>query len=222
MFNILADLSIFESVEGFISLIITSFISIITIVNPLAVTPAFLSMTRDNSDQERATQVKWASIYMFFILLTFLLLGTYILQFFGISMPGIRIAGGLIILKVGYGMMDPDSNNKKLSAAVRADAIEKQDISFSPLAMPMMAGPGSIAVVIGLGSQVDVIFDYGALILALVMVVLVTFGVLAIAPKAVKYLGASGLTVMTRMMGFLALSIGVQFIISGISRFFQI
>jgi len=222
LFKILTDLSIFESINSFVGLVVTSFISIITIVNPLAVTPAFLSMTRDDTNEEKAQQVKRASIYMFFILLTFLLFGTYILQFFGISMPGIRIAGGLIILKVGYSMMDPDSNNKKLSASVRADAIEKDDISFSPLAMPMMAGPGSIAVVIGLGSQVDIIYDYGALIIALILSVLVTYGVLAVAPKAVKYMGASGLTVMTRMMGFLALAIGVQFIISAISRFFQI
>lgn len=222
MLQILSDLSIFSSVQGMFGLIVASFTTIISVVNPLAATPVFLTLTRNDTDKERFQQAKRSIIYMFFILLVFLFLGTFILQFFGISLPGIRIAGGLIIMRAGYSMMDPSDGGKKLSPAVRADAMEKADISLSPMAMPILAGPGSIAACIGLGSQTTFATDYISLTISLVLVSLVTFSVLSIAPKAVKYMGASGLTVMTRMMGFLALSIGVQFIISGISRYFEI
>lgn len=205
-----------------LSLLIASFTSVFSIANPIAAMPVFLSLTKEDSDELRAQQAKKASYYMFMVLVIFLFAGTYILSFFGISLPGIRIAGGLMIMRAAYSMLSPQESGQKLSKKVRTEAMSKEDISFSPLAMPMLSGPGSIAVVISLASQAHDIVDFLVMTLALLLVALSAYVILRISPWATKYIGSTGMTVMTRMMGFIALAIGVQFIINGISNFFGV
>lgn len=113
-------------------------------------------------------------------------------------------------------MLDPESQGRKLNAADHSEAYRKPDISFSPLAMPILAGPGSIALVLGLASQSDSAIDYFVVALAILLVALASFGLLVISRKITQMMGKTGMTAMTRMMGFIALSIGVQFIINGI------
>ncbi len=159
---------------------------------------------------------------MFSILVVFFLIGTYILSFFGISLAGIRIAGGLIIMRAGYSMLNPQNPGKKLSDEVEEAAREKEDISFSPLALPLLSGPGSIAVVIGMASQARNVMDYAVHIIAILLVIFSAYLILRLAPTLARYIGMTGLNVMTRLMGFIALAISVQFILSGISRYFGI
>lgn len=159
---------------------------------------------------------------MFGVLITFLFVGTYILSFFGISLAGIRIAGGLIIMRAAYSMLNPEKGGRKLTDEDEAAAMEKEDISFSPLALPLLSGPGSIAVVIGFATQAEGIDDYMINAVSVVLVVLLTYIILRLAPISAKYIGPTGLNVMTRLMGFIALAISVQFILSGISRYFGI
>lgn len=210
------------SVMGVGALLIASFTSLVSVVNPMAAMPVFLSLTEDSSDLDRARTARKAAVYMFLVLLIFLLAGTYILSFFGISLPGMRIAGGLIILRSGYSMLNPEKGGKKLSEEDQDAAKEKEDISFSPLAMPLLSGPGSIAVVIGLGSQTQGPIDYLVIAVAVLMTALISYGILRVSPRLVKYIGKTGMSVMTRMMGFIALCIGVQFIINGIAKFYGI
>lgn len=204
------------------ALLFASFSSLFSIVNPLAAMPLYLSLTDRFSEYERNQTAKWASIYMFGVLITFLLIGTFILSFFGISLSGIRIAGGLIIMRAAYSMLNPESSGRKLTDEDEAAAMEKEDISFSPMALPLLSGPGSIAVVIGFATQAEGIADYVINGVSITLVVLVTYGLLRLAPISAKYIGPTGLNVMTRLMGFIALAISVQFILSGISRFFGI
>jgi len=182
--------------------------------------PVFLSLTKLQTEAERFKIAKKASIYMFSILVVFFLIGTYILSFFGISLPGVRIAGGLIIMRAGYSMLNPENPGKKLSDADEEAAKEKEDISFSPLALPLLSGPGSIAVVIGLASQAQNVVDYTINIIAIFLVVLISYIILRLSPTLARYIGTTGLNVMTRLMGFIALAISVQFILSGISKYF--
>lgn len=204
------------------SLMIAAFTSIISVANPLAAMPVFISLTEYNSDQERAVIAKKSSFYMFGILLTFLLLGTYIMSFFGISLPGIRIAGGLIILRAAYAMLNPDHSERKISEEAQEAAKEKEDVSFSPMAMPMLSGPGSIAVVIGLASQSEGVMDLLIMSIAIILVAIISYGVLRLAPFSAKYIGPTGMNAITRMMGFIAMAIGVQFILNGIGKFFGV
>jgi multiple antibiotic resistance protein len=157
---------------------------------------------------------------MFGVLIVFLLIGTFILSFFGISLPGIRIAGGLIIMRAAYSMLNPEKSGRKLTEEDEKAAMEKEDISFSPLALPLLSGPGSIAVVIGFATQAESFFDYLINGISIFLVVVATYGLLRLAPISAKYIGHTGLNVMTRLMGFIALAISVQFILSGIGRYF--
>lgn len=207
---------------GTAALLIASFTSLFSVANPIAAMPVFLSLTEGDTNEEKAITARKASVYMFFVLITFLLAGTYILSFFGISLPGIRIAGGLVIIRAGFSMLNPETGGRKLTDEDREDAKDKEDISFSPLAMPLLSGPGSIAVVIGFGSQATGLVDFIIHGVAVLMTAFLAWGILRVAPALTKYIGKSGMTVITRMMGFIALAIGVQFVINGIAKFFQI
>jgi len=208
------------TILGIAGLLFASFTSLFSVVNPLAAMPLFLSLTDRFSEQERILTANKATLYMLGVLITFLLIGTFILSFFGISLAGIRIAGGLIIMRAAYSMLNPEKGGRKLTEEDEAAALEKEDISFSPLALPLLSGPGSIAVVIGFATQADGITDYVINGIAVVLVVAVTYGILRLAPISAKYIGHTGLNVMTRLMGFIALAISVQFILSGISRYY--
>ena len=224
MFQELLNQSDFLStfLAGTATLFVAAFTSIISVANPLAAIPVFLSLTERNTDTERIHIAQKSSLYMFLVLTIFLLAGTYIMSFFGISLPGIRIAGGLIILRAAYAMLNPSDTERKISEEAEEAAKEKEDISFSPMAMPMLSGPGSIAVVIGLASQSDGIVDLLIVTAAIVLVALLSYGVLRLAPFSARYIGPTGMNAITRMMGFIAMAIGVQFILNGISKFFGI
>ncbi len=200
----------------FFAFLLASFTSLLSIANPFAAMPFFLAMTDGDTDEHRRQQALKASLYTGLILMVFLVGGNYIISFFGISLEGIRIAGGLLIIKMAYSMLDPDSQGRKLNAADHSEAFRKPDISFSPLAMPMLAGPGSIALILGLASQSTAVSDYLTVAFAILLVALTSFGLLLIARKMTQMLGRSGMTALTRMMGFIALTIGVQFIINGV------
>lgn len=203
-------------------LLLASFSSLFSVVNPLATMPIYLSLMEGNADTEKIRIARKACIYMFCVLIIFLLAGTYILSFFGISLPGIQIAGGLVIVRAGFSMLSPDNGGRKLTQKDQEAAREKEDVSFSPLAMPLLSGPGSIAVVIGFGADARGVADFSVHAVAVFLTAILAFMILRIAPKLVKYIGNSGMTVITRMMGFIVLAIGVQFIINGISKFFGI
>lgn len=205
-----------------IALFFASFSSLFSVVNPFAAMPIYISLMEGHTDSEKIRTARKATTYMFFVLITFLLVGTYILSFFGISLPGIQIAGGLVIVRAGFSMLNPENSGRKLTKKDEAAAMEKEDVSFSPLALPMLSGPGSIAVVIGFGSDAQGVTDYLVHGAAVFMTALLAYGILRVAPALVKYIGKTGMTVITRMMGFIALSIGVQFVINGISKFFGI
>lgn len=204
---------------GAASFLFAAFTSIFSVVNPLAAMPVFLSLTEKDTEVQRSRQAKKAAVYMSLVLVVFLFAGTYIMSFFGISLPGIRIAGGLIIMRAAFSMLNPEQPGRKISEEDEEAAKEKADISFSPLAMPLLSGPGSIAVVIGLATQARSLTDYLLITAAILLVALIAYAVLRIAPKATRFIGKSGMSAMTRMMGFIALTISVQFILTGISRF---
>jgi multiple antibiotic resistance protein len=221
--DLLSQSNLFSTyLSGSVTLLIAAFTSIISVANPLAAMPVFLSLTEHNTESERTAIAQKASFYMFLILAIFLLAGNYIMSFFGISLSGIRIAGGLIILRAAYAMLNPSETERKISAEAEEAAKEKEDISFSPMAMPMLSGPGSIAVVIGLASQAAGIIDLAIMTVAIIMVALISYGILRLAPFSAQYIGPTGMGAMTRMMGFIAMAIGVQFILNGIAKFFGV
>jgi multiple antibiotic resistance protein len=196
-------------------LIIATIASLLPIINPFSTAPMFLAMTQGDTEQYRNLQAKKGVLYMIIILLVSLIAGTFIMNFFGLSLPGMRIAGGILISRVAMNMLNPSQNDGRTKEEEK-EANEKKDISFTPLAMPSLSGPGAISVIIGMSSIADSVFDYIFIAIGVLIVAVAVFVTLRSASRLVKYLGATGLTAMTKIMGFIILCVGIQFIVNGI------
>jgi len=198
--------------------ILSTLAALLPIVNPISAAPMVVSITTGLTDTERTHQIRRACIYMFFILTAFLVAGGLIMTFLGISIPGLRIAGGLVISFIGFRMLFPDQ--QAMTAPEKAEAITKHDISFTPLAMPSLAGPGSIAVVIGMSTTAQqsshVILRHLLIAVGIAITAIICFVVLRAATKLAKLLGTNGVNAVARVMGFLLICIGVQFVINGV------
>jgi len=195
------------------------------IMNPFSTAPLFLSLTAKMEPAKRNREALMACIYAFGILLLFLLLGAAIIDFFGISVPGIRVAGGLIVSVIGIRMLFPaPSRHGEYARLTPAD----EEIAFTPLAMPSLAGPGSISVVVTAATQIRAHHAgrypevYAGVIAGIAVTILIAWLVLRTATSLARVLGAAGIDAMTRIFGFLLVCIGMQFLLTGISDFFGI
>ena len=194
-----------------------TFIGLLPIINPLAAAPTFLAITEGDSPERRREQARKGCFYMVGILVSFLIGGTFIMNFFGLSIPGLRIAGGILMSGIGMDMLlVRKAASKPDEAEERAAAVKKPDISFSPLAMPMLSGPGSIAVTLGFTSLASDWLDYFAIIAGIVTVAFITYLVLRLSSRIVNLIGPVGVNAMTKIMGFLIMCIGVQFVVNGV------
>lgn len=202
-----------------LKLFMTSFISLFSIVDPICAAPVFVSVTAKDAISKKNRQALKASIYMLVILSIFLVAGSFILKFFGISIEGIKIAGGLMMITAAKGMLD---ERKKLSEAEHIESVEKEDVAFSPIAMPLLSGPGAIAVIISMSSQAKELPHYLALFFSIFCVALISFFILRLSSKIVGYMGATLINAMTKMMGFIVLCIGVQFILDGLISIYRL
>ncbi len=198
-------------------LLLATLASLVPITNPLGNAAIFISITKDRSTSERNRLALRAAIYMFCILAAFLIGGGYILRFFGLSLEGIRIAGGLLIMKFGFDQLQPKRSNTH-SDEEHSEAKGKEDISFSPLAMPLLAGPGAIASVMTTTSLVKspTVWDSSIIILGIFLTCSLCWFVLRESEKMMAILGVNGANALTKIMGFLLLCIGVQLGIGGI------
>lgn len=199
------------------TLFFTTFAALFAICNPLGNAAIFLSITEGEKSELRHEQALKGCIYMLGILLVFFFFSSAIMSFFGLSLPGIRIAGGMVIVKIGFGLLSPKEPQNH-TPAEHAEAVEKSDISFSPLAMPLLAGPGAIASVIGFTSSLKTfnLWDHGQILVAIVLVCLLTWVILVNSERLLKLLGVNGANALTRIMGFILLCIGVQLLIDGV------
>lgn len=200
----------------FWELILGTVIALLPIINPLASAPTFLAITEGDTPARRLQQLRNACLYMVIILVSFLVGGTFIMGFFGISIPGLRIAGGLLVAGIGSAMlMGPMAHTPHDSPAQR-EARAKRDVSFSPLAMPMLSGPGSIAVTIGFTSLATHWTDYVAIILGIIVVATLTYVTLRLSERVVHVIGINVMNAVSKVMGFLILCIGIQFVVNGV------
>ncbi len=196
-------------------LAIAAIIALLPIINPFSTAPMFLAITEGDTDAERQEQARKAVIYMVCILVAFLVGGTFIMKFFGLSLPGLRIAGGLLVAGVGMRMLYPKDNGLQTKAE-HLESKRKRDVSFTPLAMPSLAGPGAISVTIGLTSLATGWLDFVSIIVGILAVAAIVYLTLRLSTRLVKILGVNGLHAMTKIMGFLILCVGVQFIVNGV------
>jgi len=205
-----------NAVTHFWGLILATVIALLPLINPFAAAPTFLAITEGDTPVRRNHQLFMACVYMIVILISFLIGGTFIMGFFGISIPGLRIAGGLLVAGIGSGMLVATPRDPNQTRQEEAAARAKRDIAFSPLAMPMLSGPGAIAVTIGLTSLSTDWTDYIAIIIGILIVAVIIYVTLRLSGKIVRVIGQTGMNALTKVMGFLLLCVGIQFIVNGV------
>ena len=189
------------------------FTSFFTLTNPLGTMPVFLTMTNGLSDDERKTIVRRATIVSFITLMVFTFSGQFLFKFFGISTNGFRIAGGIIIFTIGFDMLQA-----RYSKAMLKDEEVKtyvNDISVTPLAIPMLCGPGAIANGIMLMEDADTLIKKILLVSVIASVYFITFLILRASTRLNKYMGETGNNVMMRLMGLILMVIAVECFVSG-------
>lgn len=194
------------------------------IVNPVGGAPVFLAMTRGISDEARRVLARRIAINAFLLVLASMILGSYVIEFFGLSVPIIQIGGGALVCSVAWALLRSDDNTE--TATVGATHEELAARAFYPMTLPLTVGPGSIAVAITLGAQAPqrlgtlaLIFTadaIGALLLALTIYVLYRN-----AQRLARRLGVTGTVILLRLSAFILLCIGVQIVWNGVFSLLQ-
>ena len=188
--------------------------SFFTLANPLGTMPVFLSITQGIDDKERARILGRATVISLIILIGFTIAGQVLFTIFGISTNGFKIAAGFIIFKIGFDMLQARYSNVKLSdEEIRNYA---DDISITPLAIPMLCGPGAIANGIVLMEKADTWALRGILLGSIVFIYLLSYVILRWSTRLVKFMGETGNNVMMRLMGLILMVIAVECFVSGL------
>ena len=149
-----------------------TFLALFPIVNPFGGIPMFFSLTTDYTVHERNRTAMKAAFWVFVILVTFMFFGRFVLSLFGISLPVLKIAGGLIVANAAWGMV---TASERLTVNESAEASTKEDISLTPMAMPLLSGPGSIGVVMGLAANVDSLASYVGIVIGILALAIVVY-----------------------------------------------
>ena len=200
--------------DAIIPFALLCFTSFFTLTNPLGTMPVFLTMTNGMDEKERKHIVKRATIISFIILIAFTFCGQFLFKFFGISTNGFPIAAGIIIMKIGYDMLQARYTNTKL----RDEEIKTyaDDISVTPLSIPMLCGPGAIANGIILMDDANTWALKGTMVGVIALVYILTYIILRLSTRLVVLMGETGNNVMMRLMGLILMVIAVECFVGGV------
>lgn len=204
-------------------LFIYVFAALFSVINPLGTVPIFVGLTKDDSPSFRSRTSLLTATNIFVILVISFFTGKYLLQFFGISIESLRIAGGLIITTSGFALLTGSfSKHKGMDKQrVKDDAFQREGVSLTPLAIPMLAGPGSISLLIGLYQEYQLYEERLVTVGAIFAVCIATFIVLKSSHYIVRYLGASGINAISRIIGFIVIAIGVEYVSTAVIKLLQ-
>ena len=195
---------------------ILSFTSLFVIVDPVGIIPAFLVMTQENTVEQRIRMARLAAVITFCILILSFFFGQRILSAFGVTLPAFQIAGGIVLLLVALDMLQARRTALKETQEEKAEGIIKEDVAVTPIAIPMLAGPGAITAVILLSNKAETIAHQGILAGAILIVSALTYFILWIVATRSKILSVIALKIAGRLMGLILAAIAVQFILNGI------
>lgn len=199
----------------YLAFALLGFTSFFTLINPLGVMPIYLTMTADLNKETKKRIARKATLVSFITLVLFAVTGQLIFKFFGITIDSLKVVGGVIFFLMGQDMLQ--------ARLVRAKISEKEvksytnDISITPMAIPMIAGPGAITNAILMMDSAESIASKGILITVLFVVCLVTYLILVNSTKIYHILGETGNNVLMRLMGLIVMVIAVEFIVSGLT-----
>ncbi|MBI9055359.1 MAG: NAAT family transporter [Bacteroidales bacterium] len=197
-----------------ITFALLSFTSFFTLINPIGTMPIFMTMTSELEHKNRVRTARKAVIISFITIIAFALSGQLLFNFFGISVNSFRIVGGVIFFLMGMDMLQARLGKVKVKESEIKTYVN--DISVTPLAIPMICGPGAITNSIVLMEDATSVGKIVALFIAIFLVLLLTFIILASSSKIIKFLGETGKNVMMRLMGLIVMVIAVEFFFSGL------
>lgn len=191
-----------------------AFTSLFTLINPLGTMPVFMAMTSELTIEERNHTAWKASVVAFFTIIAFALTGQLLFNFFGISVNSFRVVGGVIFFIMGMDMLQARLSQVK----IRDNEVKSyvSDISITPLAIPMICGPGAITSVIVLMEDANTLPKKLVLFVSVFLIILLTWITLYSSSKLIKLLGQTGINVMMRIMGLIVMVIAVEFFFSGL------
>jgi multiple antibiotic resistance protein len=204
-----------QIVEG----VLLVFAALFPIVNPLGGAPIFLAMTSGYSPEERASLAWRVTVNAFFLLVASVATGTYVLEFFGLSVPVVQVGGGLVVSTLGWRLLQDPSAIDKPSTTT---APRSRNIAFYPLTMPLTVGPGSISVAVTIGanhpdSVRSLLINAPAILIGVTLVAATIFVAFRYAARLGRMIGETGMTVVLRLSAFILLCIGVQIVWNGVS-----
>lgn len=206
-----------------LSFSLLSLSSLIIIVNPLAATLTFVSLTSGMEETPRLRVASESCRYALIILVVFALLGGIILQLFGITIEAFRIGGGILLFLIGMEMVYARTSRAKLTATEKYESREAEDISMTPLAIPMIAGPGAITTTIVLMNEaVGSYFEAGIVLVSIVVSIILTYVMMSRSDIIVARVGQKEFRAVNRLMGMMLIAIAVQFVIAGLLSAFPV
>ena len=198
-------------------LFIYIFAALFSVINPIGTVPIFVGLTQHDDKKERSRIAIWTAIDVFLILVISFFIGQYVLDFFGISIEALRIGGGLIIVSSGFSLLSGKfSKTRGINKKVENEVQKRNDIALTPLAIPMLAGPGSISLLIAFYQDHQQTHEIVIASLAILAVAVAIFLILKSAHYLAKILGASGIVAISRIVGFIVIAIGIQYIVSAV------
>ena len=196
------------------------FISLIAIVNPLGAIPIFVDLIKGMADQERHRIINVVATTVGLILLTSLLFGEVILQFFGITIHSFRVGGGILLLLMSISMLHAKVSAITQTREEAEESRDKESIAIVPLSIPLLAGPGGISTVVIAAHRASGIGHYAVIAVEIAVLSLILWTVLRLAPLISKHISATGINISTRIMGLILAAIAVEFIANGLKGLF--
>jgi multiple antibiotic resistance protein len=193
--------------------------SLFVIVDPLATAPAFLAMTPNNTPEQRLRTARLACCTAAVVLLAFSVAGTVIFKVFGITMPAFQIAASIVLLIIALDMLRVQRSRVQETREEKLAGSEKDDIAITPLAIPMLAGPGAISTTILLQNEAKTFAEDIALYGCIIFVALVSYLVFRLAVRSARWLNPIAMSIAVRIMGLLLAAVAIQFMLNGIKAF---
>ena len=203
-----------------LSFSLLSLSAIFFVVDPMGVIPVFMAITRHDSPDKRKSMAMRASLAAFFILSTFAVAGTLIFRVFGVTLGAFKVAGGVLLLLTSIEMLKAQPQRTRTTPEEQQEGAEKEDVAIFPLAIPLLAGPGSIATVTALMGRAGRILFAVPVILSIAITCAASYLMLVAAERIQRLLGVTGLNVMNRVIGLIIGAIAVQFMFDGLKDTF--
>jgi multiple antibiotic resistance protein len=203
-------------IKEWLSFSLLSLSAIFFVVDPMGAVPVFMAMTRNDSPEKRRDMARRAAIAAFFVLTTFAVAGTLIFKVFGVTLGAFKVAGGILLLLTSIEMLRAQPQRTRVTPEEQREGTEKEDVAIFPLAIPLLAGPGSIATVTALMGRAGRKLFAVPVILSIAVTCLASYAMLVAADRISQYLGVTGLNVMNRVIGLIIGALAVQFMFDGV------